>query len=279
MKSSNFIERTLAGAFLFLQESIFSDEYAAKKGFLQARGGRIKVLIILLLLLAVLFTGSISFLIGMYAFCLLLACVSSVHILFFLKRTWIFIPLFSLFIALPALFNIFTPGEAVLSFKVFSLPLSITRQGIMSASFFFARVLTSVSLCVLLALTTRHYVLLRVLRYFKVPQVFVMTLGMCYRYIYLFIEILQNTYLAIKSRVGHISSVKKGQGVVAWNIACLWQRSYALHNQVYSAMLSRGYSGEPKVMDEFRSTYKDWFWLGVAFFILGLSLWQKQFLN
>lgn len=275
MTRKNFIERSIRGAFSFLRESIFSEEYAAKRGFLQARDPRIKSLSLLFFLLAVLFSRNCYFLIGMYAFCLVLTVCSSIKIGFFLKRTWIFIPFFSLCIALPAILNIFTPGEPVLSFKIFAFSLSITRQGIAGASLFFMRVLTSVSLCVLLVLSTRHYILLRVLRIFKVPQVFVMTLGMCYRYVYLFMEIIQNTYLAIKSRVGQVSSVRSGQGIVAWNIAGLWQRSYEMHNQVYNAMLSRGYAGEPQVMDEFHPAFRDWLWLAAAVLIFGLSLWKN----
>jgi energy-coupling factor transporter transmembrane protein EcfT len=106
-----------------------------------------------------------------------------------------------------------------------------------------------------------------VLRTFGVPQVFVMTAGICYRYIYLFIEIIQNTYLAIKSRVGFVSSLKKGQGIVAWNIAVLWQRSYRMNEEVYKAMLSRGYCGEPQVLNEFSAGPKDRFWLAAAMLI------------
>lgn len=267
MKKVNFIERSLLGAFSFLRESIFSEEYAARRGFLQARDPRIKFLSVLFFLLTVLLSRNVYFLIGIYAFCLVLAVCSSIRLGFFLKRTWVFIPLFSLFIALPALLNIFTPGEPIVSFRIFTFSLSITKQGIASASFFFIRVLTSVSLCILLVLTTRHYVLLKVLRIFRVPQVFVMTLGMCYRYVYLFIEIIQNTYLAIKSRVGFISSVRKGQGIVAWNIASLWQRSYQLNEDVYKAMLSRGYRGEPVVLNDFKTKAIDWLWLFIAILI------------
>jgi cobalt/nickel transport system permease protein len=109
--------------------------------------------------------------------------------------------------------------------------------------------------------------LLRVLRVFKVPQIFVMTLGMCYRHVYLFIEIIQNTYLAIKSRVGHVSSVKRGQGIVAWNIASLWQHSYQLNEDVYKTMLSRGYRGEPVVLNDFKTKTIDWIWLFIAMLI------------
>lgn len=279
MKRINFIERTVMGALSFLQESVFADEYAQAKGFLQARDPRIKVPSVLLLLLAVLFSGDIAVIAGIYALCILLAALSSIRLGFFLKRTWIFIPFFSLCIALPALFDIFSPGQALFSFPVLSFTMTVTRQGVLSAGIFFLRVLTSVSLGTLLVLTTRHYSLLKVLRMFRVPQVFVMTLGMCYRYIYLFIEIIQNTYLAIKSRVGRVPSSRSGRGLVAWNIASLWQRSFALHSDVYNAMLSRGYTGEPKILDEFRAGPKDWFWLGGAAFVFGLTIWRSYCLS
>lgn len=274
MKTGNFIERSLKGILSFLIDSIFSEEYAVKQGFLQSRDPRIKLLSILLLLLAVLFSKSICFLLGMYTLCLLLAVFSSIHLCFFLKRTWIFIPLFSLFISLPSLFNIFTPGQPWLTFRIFAFSLSITKQGIASASFFFIRVLTSVSLSLLLVLSTRHYYLLKVLRIFKIPRVFVMTLGMCYRYVYLFIEIIQNTYLAIKSRVGRVYSVKHGQGIVTWNIAYLWQRSYQLNVDVSNAMLSRGWRGEPIVLNDFRIKTIDWLWLLITILIFGAAIYD-----
>lgn len=258
----------------FLKDSVFADEYAGLRGFLQARDARLKTATVFLLLLLVLLTKSLVFLAGMYLVCLVLAMASSIRLGFFLKRTWFFIPFFALCIAVPALFETFTPGEPFFVLRVFGLSAVVTRQGVASAAFFFLRVLTSVSLAVLLALTTRHATLLKVLRLFGVPQIFVMTMGMCYRYIYLFIEIIQNTYIAIKSRVGYITSSRRGRRVVTWNMAGLWQRSYQLQGEVYQAMLSRGYRGEPQVLKEFAATGKDWLWLtGVAIFFLAV-LWK-----
>ncbi|MDD5431714.1 MAG: cobalt ECF transporter T component CbiQ [Candidatus Omnitrophica bacterium] len=279
MKKNNFVERSILGTLSFLKESIFADEYALKKGFLQSLDPRIKTIIFLIFILQILFTGNIFVLLYLYALCLLLTFISKISLGFFLKRTWVFIPLFSFFIAIPAIFSIFTPGEALVVFQIANFKFIITRQGLSSASLFVARVITSVSFGVLLSITTKHFELLKVLRIFRIPQIFVMTLGMCYRYIYLFIEVIQNTYLGIKSRCGNVFSVKKGQGIVAWNIASLWQRSYVLHQDVYDAMLSRGYTGESKTMDEFHATFKDWFWLGLTILIFGLSLWQNHYLN
>lgn len=268
-RNNNFIERSITGTLSFIKESIFADEYACKTGFLQSLDPRIKVITFLLFIMAILFTKSIAISLCLYALSLALAYFSNVNMGFFLKRTWIFIPMFSLFIAIPALFNIFTPGEALLAITVFGVKLIITRQGLFGATLFVTRVIASVSFAVLLSITTKHFALLGVLRIFRIPQVFVMTLGMCYRYIYLFVEIIENTYLSIKSRTGGVAHYKKGQKIVAWNIAYLWQRSYGLSQQVYSAMLSRGYRGEPALFDDFRAQLKDWVWLflAVIFFV------------
>lgn len=260
-KNNNFIERSIVGALAFLKESIFADEYASQNGFLQSLDSRIKTATFLSIILQILFTRNILVLLCLYALCLLLTQISRINLGFFLKRTWVFIPLFSLFIAIPALFSVFTPGESLFTFKAAGFRLIITRQGLHGATLFVTRVITSVSFVVLLSITTKHFELLKVLRIFKIPQVFVMTLGMCYRYIYLFVETIENTYLAIKSRVGTKVHYRRGQHIVAWNIAYLWARSYQLNEQVYSAMLSRGYRGEPVILNDFKLKTKDWLWL------------------
>lgn len=266
-KKNNFIERSIKGVLLFFKESVLSEEKAAYSGFLQSIDPRLKTVTFLLLCIAVLFAKSISALVFLYSFSLVLAAFSKLNLGFFLKRAWIFIPLFSLFIALPAIFSFASPGEPVAAFKFSGLTLAVTRQGLLSALIFVLRVATSVSFVILLSLTTRHFILLKVLRIFRVPQVFVMALGMSYRYIYLFMEIIENTYLGIKSRTGGLIHYKKGQAIVAWNIATLWQRSYKLNEDVYSAMLSRGYTGEPVELEDFKASFRDWAWVCLAVII------------
>ena len=260
-RNSGFIDRSLVSVLSFLKTSLFAEEHVLKGGFLQLLDARIKILTFAFFIIATLLAKSILVVLCLYLLCLFLAVISKINLGFFLKRTWVFIPLFSLFIALPALFSNFTPGEQLLSFKVASLTLVITLPGALTVLLFVLRVATAVSFGVLLSITMRHFALLKVLRIFGIPQAFTMVLGMSYRYIYLFIGIIENTYLAIKSRVGTIRHYKKGQQIVAWNIAFLWARSYQLNEDVYKAMLSRGYSGEPAVWDDFRIRLKDWLWL------------------
>jgi cobalt/nickel transport system permease protein len=278
-KATGFIERSILGVIGLLKEAVSNDEIASRKGFLQARDPRFKCISIVLLLASVCITKSNFVLFGYYALCLLMALFSSIGPVFFLKRTLFFIPLFSFFIALPAIFSFVTPGHPLASFTIFSTHFSITRQGVDSALIFFFRVLASVSIVILLLLTTRQHVLLKVLRIFKVPQVFVMTMGMCYRYIFLLLDIIQKTFIAMKSRVGFVTSAKTGRRIVGATTAGLWLRSYQLHSQVYSAMLSRGYTGEPQVLIEFRAKATDAVFLGVSFFALIGTVWMNRFIH
>jgi cobalt/nickel transport system permease protein len=278
-KTTGFLERSILNIIGFVKESVSNDEIATRNGLLQDRDPRVKCVSVMLLVIGVLLSKSIWVLVGFYVICLLLAALSSIRLSFFLKRTLFFIPLFSFFIVVPAIFSFVTPGQPLFSFTIFSISFSITKQGVGSALIFFIRVLASVSLAILLLLTTRQHILLKVLRIFKVPQVFVMTMGMCYRYIFLLLDIVQKTFLAIKSRVGYVVSAKTGRRIAGANMAGLWLRSYRMQSQVYDAMLSRGYTGEPRVQVVFRVCRADVIFLVIAIFTLIGTLWLNRFFH
>lgn len=263
-KKNLFIEKSLIGALSFFKDSVFAEEYAVKNFFLQSLDPRIKTVSFAIFIITVLFINTIAPILLLYCLVLLSAILSKIDLGYFLKRTWVFIPIFSLFIAIPALFSVFSPGEAVFSFNVYFVTLSVTRQGLASAALFISRVITSVSIVVLLSLTTRHTHILYTLRMFRIPPIFIMTIGMCYRYIYLFTKIIEDTYIAIKSRAAIAISSGRGQKIASWNIANLWHRSFLLHKEVYSAMVSRGYSGEVYMANNFKVCAKDWMWLAAS---------------
>jgi len=64
-----------------------------------------------------------------------------------------------------------------------------------------------------------------------------------------------------------VSRHQHGQNIVAWNIANTWNRTTQMSEEVYMAMLSRGYTGELQLLSEFHATPKDWFWLLCALII------------
>ncbi|HLD82812.1 MAG TPA: cobalt ECF transporter T component CbiQ, partial [Candidatus Omnitrophota bacterium] len=197
----------------------------------------------------------------LYLASLLLASISKISLSFFLKRTWFFIPIFSLFIALPALFKIFSPGEVIF--------FSITKQGLFGALLFVLRVLTSVSFSVLIVLTTPHILLLRALRSLGVPSIFVAVFMMCYRYLHILIKTVEEAYLGIKSRLIKNLENRRLRKIIVWRIGVIWEKSSLMAEEVYQAMLSRGYSGEPKSRLAFKLRRIDFCWLaGLLIFCL-----------
>ena len=273
-KRRDFIERSLLSALAFLKDATLSEECANRKGFLQSLDPRLKTISLLAFLVTAVTLKSTGLIASLYGLCLLLAVFSRIPLIHFLTRTLLFIPLFSLFIVLPTLFSIVTPGEPVWSFHLLGINGIITRPGLDGALLFVVRIATSVSLVVLLSLTTRHSDLLQVLRIFGVPQLFVLTVSMCYRYLYLFATMVENIFTSVKSRVGVVSHHRYGQKVVAWNIANTWNRTTHISEEVYLAMLSRGYTGEPRRLSAFHATPKEWFWLLCAVIICAGLLYK-----
>jgi cobalt/nickel transport system permease protein len=277
-KKRDFIERSILSALAFLKDASLSEEYANRKGFLQSLDPRLKTVSFLAFLVTAISLKSAVLIGSLYGFCFILAILSRIPVRHFLIRTLLFIPLFSLFMVLPTLFSIVTPGEPVCSFHVLGLNGIITRPGLDGAVLFVVRIATSVSLVVLLSLTTRHSELLKVLRVLGVPQLFVLTVSMCFRYLYLFATMVENIFTAIKSRVGVVSHHRHGQNVVAWNLANTWNRTTQMSEEVYMAMLSRGYTGEPRLLTVFHATLKDWVWLFCAVIICVGLFYRGQIL-
>ncbi len=273
-KKHDFIERSLLAAVGFLKEATLIEAFAQRQGLLQAWDPRFKTVALLALIVTAVSLKHPLTIGLLYGLCLLLALASRLSLGFFLLRTWMFIPLFSLVAALPALFGFVSPGPPAWSAQLFGFALTITVPGIKTAVLFVARITTAVSLAVLLSLTTRHGELLQALRTFRIPQPFVLTAAMTYRYLYQLAVMVENSFTAIKSRVGVIDHHRKGQDVVAWNMANLWHRVNHMNEEVYLAMCSRGYTGEARVLNKRKARAGDWWWTAAAVVLVSSLFWM-----
>jgi len=286
----SFLEKTLWQLAAVMQESVFSEAYASLPGLLQGLDPRVKFATLVLFLVITSLVHSIPVLIGIYLFTLLLAKLSHIGLPFFIKRVWLFIPLFAGIIALPAIFNVITPGEVWIpvlhlpraySWGPYHIPevIGISRPGVMGASVFVCRVAASVSLVILVTLSTRWDRLLKALRVVRVPQVFVLTLGMTYRYILVLVKLVQEMYWAKKSRTLRFSGVKAEQGWIASRMATLFRKSLQMSQEVYGAMRSRGFDGEAKILDTFRIRARDYAWIFASLLLAGFFLWWDHYLR
>lgn len=278
-----YIEKTLAEVTSFFVNGLFSEEIISRGGLLQSIDPRAKVLTLGAFVIAVSLYKNISVVLGAYLFTLVLAWFSRVGLGFFLLRVWLFIPLFSGIIAIPALFNIFVPGDPILDvmrleseivFGPLKIPetISITRQGVFSASLFVMRVATCVSLVVLLTLTTRWQHILKSLKVFRVPQLFTFILGMTYRYIHLLLRQIEDVHLARKSRTIGRERGSSGRKWITSQIKFILKRSLAMSEEVYSAMVSRGFTYDMKTADNLTLKTKDYIWIAVSILIVAVTV-------
>jgi len=272
---TSFMEKTLLGISSLLEEHVFSDKYPQRAGLLQSLDPRFKLLSLLLLIVAVSLLNHLSLIIGVYLLTLVLAYLSRIELGFFLKRVWLFIPLFAGVIAVPALFNFITPGEPLLQVSsgiLGSGEITVTKPGVDHAVIFVSRVAASVSLAVLLTLTTRWSDLLKSLEILRIPRIFVLVLAMSYRYIFLLLRLVQDMHLAKKSRTIRLQATRREQNWVASRIGYLLLRSLKMSQEVHLAMLSRGFTGELKSHTTFKPQRRDRAWTAFTLALTGSLL-------
>ncbi len=270
---SNFIAKTMAEATSAMQNAVFTNANALKKnGLLQKIDPRVKLVTTLVLLVVTGLVHNIHSLCFLYGLTLVLAVLSGMSAAFFIKRVWVFIPLFAGIIAIPAVFNIVTPGDTLFTVVKFTTryrvgpfltpgEITVTSQGVKSALLLVMRVATSVSLGVLLVTTTQWVRLLKAMAILKVPDIAILVLAMTYRYIQLFLRTVEGMLLAKKSRQVSSLKLKQEHGWIASRLGVLIGKSYRLSTDVHLAMLSRGWSENPALMDDFSTGVIDWLWV------------------
>ena len=268
-RKKGFVQKAISDIFTFFEECLVNDSIAQSKGLLQSLDPRIKLISMVVFIFAVAMTRDIRLLAIVYILTLIVAYLSRIELWFFIKRVWMFIPIFAGIIMIPVLFNIFTPGDALVTVATpgpnaylgpFVLPavITITKQGVMVASLFVLRVATCVSIAVLLFLTTPRDLLFKSLRSFKVPKVYVLTLDMCYRYIFLFSDMIKDFYTAKKSRSLKSMPMIEEQKWVGGRVGYTLVKALSMSEKVHGAMVSRGFNGDIKILHQYALHRRDY---------------------
>jgi cobalt/nickel transport system permease protein len=258
-RKGSFVAKTLAGASGVMRQAIFSDDIAARNGLLQRLDPRVKLVTMVGALVVVAFVHSLPLLVLAYAGTVVLATVSGLPLGFFIKRVWLFIPIFTGIVVLPATLSVITPGHVVLTlWHWHGHPQGITEQGLHGAGLIIARVATSISLVVLLTLTTPWVRLLAALRALGVPKIFVLVIGMAHRYLFLLLDTVDDMYTARKART--LGADREGRRFVAAGAGTLFGKSHQLSEEVHQAMVARGYTGNAQSLSAFRLRAADAGW-------------------
>jgi cobalt/nickel transport system permease protein len=265
-RKRGFVEQTLGGGAALLRQAMFSDDVARESGLLQRIEPRVKLITLVGLLVVVGLVRSVPVLLGCYVSTLALAAASRVPVRLFLRRVWLFVPIFTGIVVVPATLSIVTPGDVVLVlWHWHGSPEGFTAQGLHSAALVVTRVATSISLVVLLTLTTSWSRLLAALRAVGVPRMFVLVIGMAYRYLFLLLTAVTDMYTARKARsAGAGTATAEGRRFVAASAGALFGKAHHLSEEVHHAMTARGYRGEARTLAADRPGPIDALWTVAA---------------
>ena len=264
-RRAGFVERTIGGLAAAMERALYAEELAKASGLLQQLEPRVKVVGLLALVIAAALARNILVILGLFGVALLLALLSRVPIRTLAARVWVGALLFTGLLALPAIF--ITPGQVLYRLPLLGWP--IMAQGLAAAAYLITRVETAATLSVLLILCTPWAHVLKALRVLRVPVVFVVILGMTYRYIFLMLQTAQDMFESRQSRmVGRLSGPDQRR-LAGASVGVLLSKSIQLSSDVYLAMLSRGFRGEIYTLDDFQMQLRDWVALVV---LLGIAL-------
>lgn len=150
----------------------------------------------------------------------------------------------------------------------------ITVQGARTAGLLIMRVIGSLSLGLLLIFTTPWAKFLQALRWLRTPSLIVDVLGMTYRYIFLLLHIANSMFLARQSRtIGGFTGAENRRWL-GRSLAVTMVKSQHMSEEVYLAMLSRGYRGEIRTLNDLTLRDRDFAWMAFTLVALSLMLWS-----
>jgi cobalt ECF transporter T component CbiQ len=254
MRRRSFVERTIHHLQSAAERSVSAENYAAEGGLLQRLDPRSKVLGLLGLAVAAVWTRSLTALLTLLAITVFLAAASKLPVRLFMPAAGAL--LLALTVALPSVF--LTPGE-----PVFKIPLAgtATLQGIRTAVFLVLRVATATASSSLLILTTPWVQVLKALRVFRVPVVAIVILSMTYRYLFVLLRTAIELFEARESR--RVGRLTRGDSrrLIASGAGVLLSKTLSMSEEVYLAMRSRGFQGEVYVLTDLRMRSADWIFL------------------
>lgn len=260
--SRSFAERSVGEALRAADHAVFAEESARSHGLLQAIDARAKLGGFLAMIIAATMSRSLAVTGAMFMIALVLLGASCPRAVGLFARVWGIAFLFTAAVGLPAL--VLTPGDALGTIPL--IEAEVTRQGLRSAAFLLFRVETATTLSLLLVVTTRWATLLTALRNFGVPTIFIVVLGMAYRYIFVLLRTAFELFEGRRSRRVGVLTRSDQRHLMTATAGAMLSKSVQLSDDIYLAMQARGFRGDVRILDQRPMQATDW--LALTVFVL-----------
>lgn len=280
----SFIEQGILHLTDVIKTGYVQWETSSRDNFFQKIDARVKVLFLLFYVIIVSVKKNIpsEVLIGTFVFVLTL--LSRLDIFNLYKRVLFFAFLFGFLIALPSALNVITKGEIIVPLLHLSRPyrlwiyqipkeIGLTREGVYGVLMLTSRVMNSLALSFFVLQTTPFTEIIKALKVLKVPDTFLMIVILSYKYVFIFAKTIEEMYLAKKSRLAVKVSNAEARRWIAGRLAFMFKKSRLRCEEIFKAMLGRGFSNNIKFYGVKKLQARDWVAGAVLFLVGVLFLW------
>lgn len=247
----------LSGAVI---EVLENEEIASRPGLLQRLDPRVKLGSLVAFAVVASLVRSPWLLAALVALTLVLAAASRVPTASFARKVLLSAGLFVSVIALPATTAFVTPGLPVATLG----PITFTAPGVQAAVTLVLRVVASAGFALLVIWTMRWTETLAAMTALHAPDVIVATLAMTQQHVISLLRTVENLHLARESRMLSTGSTGQNRKWVVGRIAFVAGKSVRAADDVYDAMLARGFSGAMRSVNRLSAGARDWLWLGAS---------------
>ena len=237
-----------------------NEEMAARPGLLQRLDPRVKLLTLLLFAVTASLVHSVWLLLALIGLTMILAAASLVGVASFARKVWLSAGLLALLVSLPSALQFFTPGAVVVSLG----PLSLTEPGLMGVATLVTRVVAAAGFALLVIWTMRWPDLLRAVSAMHMPDVVVATLAMTQKQILTLLRTVEQMHLARESRTLSLGTTRENRAWVTDRMAFVVRKSVKTADDVYDAMLSRGFTGAMPSLVRLQMLPRDWMWAAAS---------------
>ena len=253
-------------------EVLQNAELAARPRLLQRLDPRIKLLTLVLFAVTASLVHSVWVLLALIGITIILAAASRVGVASFERKVWLSAGLLALLLAAPSALRIFTPGPVVVPLG----PLSLTEPGLMGAATLVTRVVAAAGFALLVVWTMRWSDLLKALSAMRLPDVVVATLAMTQKQILTLLRTVEQIHLARESRTLTRGCARADRAWVTERMAFVVRKSMKTADDVYDAMLARGFTGAMPSLVKLRLRPRDWMWAAASIALCAAILYADR---
>jgi cobalt/nickel transport system permease protein len=280
--SSSYIEKGIGRLSEMITTGYLNVGKESGEGLFQKLDPRIKVIFLIFFVVIVSLKRQIFPEAVIAVFVFLMAASSRINLAQFYKRIVGLTFFFGFLVVLPSAFNIVTPGELILpvihlsrpyEFMIYHIPeeIGLTRQGIDGVMMLCLRMMNSLAISLLVIHTTPFHKIIKALQVFHVPQAVLLIITLSYKYIFIFAKTIEGMYFARKSRLVGLVRNDEARIWAAGRIAHIFRKAMSRYEEVFRAMVARGFAEEVRLPDIGKFSAVDLF-SGGFFLLAGIFL-------